>query len=55
MGVAGGVFLDAELGTELGVGTPRVVQEGLVFDCGAVITFTYKIEGARYTAVVDLE
>lgn len=55
LGVAGGVFLDPDLGTELGEGTPRIVQEGLVFDCGAVITFTYKAEGDGYTVVVDHE
>jgi len=55
LGVAGGAFLDPDLGTELGVGPPRIVQEGLVFDCGAMVTFTYKIEGDGYTVVVDLE
>ncbi len=53
LGVAGGRFLDPDTGEERGRGPARVVQQGLVFDCGAEIVFTYKAQGGGYTVVVD--
>ncbi|MBN1513003.1 MAG: hypothetical protein JXB13_13390 [Phycisphaerae bacterium] len=55
IGVAGGRFLDPDSGAELGTGTPRMVQQGLVFDCGATITFTYQETGYGYTVSVSHE
>jgi hypothetical protein len=53
LGVDGGRFLDRDTGEELGVGTRRVVEQGLVFDCGAEIVFTYKSVGEDFTVAVD--
>jgi len=55
LGVAGGRFLDPDLGTEIGQGTRRIVPAGWVFDCGAVIVFTYKGESIGYSVDVNLE
>jgi hypothetical protein len=53
IGVNGGRFLDRDTGEELGTGSIRVVQQGLVFDCGATITFTYKESERQYSVIVD--
>jgi len=50
----GGVFRDPDSGDELGVGAQRILQEGLVFDCGAEITFVYRDENGVFTVVVTL-
>ncbi len=55
VGVAGGRFLDPNSGAELGTGTPRILQQGLVFDCGATITFTYQQTGYGFTVSVSHE
>ncbi len=55
VGVAGGRFLDPDSGAELGAGTSRIIQQGLVFDCGAAITFTYQETGYGFTVSVSHE
>jgi hypothetical protein len=55
VGTSGGVFRDPDSGADLGVGASRILQEGLVFDCGAEITFVYRLEDDGYTVVVTLE
>lgn len=55
LGTTGGRFQDAELGTDLGQGPRRWLEEGAVFDCGATITFTYKEESGGFTVDVSHE
>ncbi|MCB9866444.1 MAG: hypothetical protein H6816_07405 [Phycisphaerales bacterium] len=50
----GGVFRDPDTGEELGTGNQRILQQGLVFDCEAEITFVYRLEGDVYEVVVTL-
>jgi hypothetical protein len=56
VGTAGGRFLDNETGELLGTGTQRVLQQGLVFDCGARVTLLYRSEGDDvFTVDISLE
>jgi len=55
LGTAGGSFRDPETGAELGKGTPRILQQGLVFDCNAQITFMYSLEDGVYSVYMALE
>ena len=55
IGTRGGKFLDAETGDDLGTGTTRVLQAGLVFDCGDDISFAYRLDGDQYTVEVSLD
>ncbi len=55
VGTAGGLFRDVETGEVLGRGTPRILQEGLVFDCGATITLVYREEDGTFSVNVALE
>ena len=50
----GGVFRDPDSGEDLGTGPERILQEGLVFDCGAEITFVYRMVDDEFTVVVTL-
>jgi hypothetical protein len=50
----GGEFRDADTGESLGVGPQRILQEGLVFDCGAIITFVYRLDAGVFNVVVTL-
>lgn len=52
IGTSDALFLDQETGDELGQGNRRIVQLGLVFDCGDEITFVYDREDGEY--LVDL-
>jgi len=52
IGTSDALFLDQETGDELGQGNRRIVQLGLVFDCGDEITFIYDREDGEY--LVDL-
>lgn len=49
LGTTGGTFKDPDLGTALGMGDMRILSEGLVFDCGDVLTFTYSQDGDDYS------
>lgn len=49
LGTTGGTFKDPDLGTSLGTGDMRILMEGLVFDCGDTLTFTYAEEGGEFT------
>lgn len=51
----GGVFRDPNTGEDLGTGAQRILEEGLVFDCGAEITFVYRLEDDGYTVIVTLD
>jgi hypothetical protein len=53
VGTTGGRFEDPDLGTLLGEGVQRYVIQGAVFDCGATVTFTYKVTEAGFTTEVD--
>jgi len=55
VGVAGGQFLDPNSGAELGTGPARIIQQGLVFDCGATITFRYQETDAGFSVAVSHE
>ncbi len=55
IGTAGGLFLDAEDGSEAGQGSPRIVQEGWVFDCQDRVTFVYRTVDGEFVADVLLE
>ena len=55
IGTTGGRFLDAETGDELGIGLLRILQEGLVFDCGAEIALIFRLENGEFTTSVALE
>ena len=55
LGTTGGRFQDPDLGTELGTGPARWLEEGAVFDCGASIEFTYAEEGDEFTVDVTHE
>jgi len=49
LGTTGGTFKDPDLGTSLGTGDVRILSEGLVFDCGATLTFTYSEDNGVFT------
>lgn len=56
VGTAGGRFLDNETGELLGTGSQRVLQQGLVFDCGARVTLLYRSLGSdEFTVDISLE
>ena len=55
IGTTGGTFYDVETGDELGVGSARILQHGLVFDCAARITLVFREENGEYTAELKLE
>jgi hypothetical protein len=55
VGTTGGLFRDVETGEMIGSGTPRILQEGLVFDCGATITLVYREEESAFSVTVTLE
>jgi hypothetical protein len=55
IGTAGGVFQDAETGEVLGAGVRRLLQEDLVFDCGAIVTFAYREVDGAFTVDVSLD
>ena len=55
VGTSGGRFLDVEDGEELGTGTPRILQEEFVFDCGDVVTLVYFFRDDTYGVDVALE
>ncbi|NOX59574.1 MAG: hypothetical protein GXP29_12070 [Planctomycetes bacterium] len=55
IGTDGGRFLDVETGQELGMGDPRLLQRGFVFDCDDEITLIYRFTGGRYQVDVTLE
>lgn len=55
IGTAGGRFLDPDTGDELGSGPPRILQEGLVFDCEATLTLVFRVEDGDFTVAVALE
>lgn len=52
---AGGTFLDPETGEVEGTGPNRILQQDLVFDCGVVMTFTYRQTANGFTVLVTLE
>jgi hypothetical protein len=54
IGTPGGEFLDDETGESLGSGPRRILQQGLVFDCGAEITLTFRETEDGYTTTVEL-
>lgn len=49
LGTTGGTFKDPDLGTALGTGDVRILTEGLVFDCGDTLTFTYAEDDGEFT------
>ena len=49
LGTTGGTFKDPDLGTSLGTGDVRILTEGLVFDCGDTLTFTYSEDNGEFT------
>ena len=49
LGTTGGTFKDPDLGTSLGTGDVRILTEGLVFDCGDALTFTYSENNGEFT------
>lgn len=55
IGTTGGRFLEVETGDEVGVGPPRILQEGLVFDCGSEIALVFRLENGQFTVSVTLE
>ena len=55
LGTAGGSFCNPQTGAELGTGSPRILQQGLVFDCNAEITLVYRVEGGSYSVDLTLE
>ena len=55
LGTAGGTFCDPQTGAELGAGAPRILQQGLVFDCNAEITLVYSFENGAYRVNLTLE
>jgi len=55
IGTSGGRFLDQETGEVLGTGTVRILQRGLVLDCGDEISLLYHRDGETYAVDVLLE
>ncbi len=55
IGTTGGTFYEVETGEELGVGSARILQHGLVFDCGARVTLVFREENGVYSAELQLE
>ncbi len=56
IGTQGGEFFEAETGELQGVGTIRILQHGLVFDCGDQITLIYReITDGQFTVELTLE
>lgn len=55
VGTRGGRFVDRDTGQELGVGTQRVLLQGLQFTCGDVLTFTYTAAGGQYETNIRIE
>jgi hypothetical protein len=49
IGTEGGAFRNPDTGAILGNGDQRVLQVGLIFDCGDTITFTYSSQDGQYT------
>ncbi|MCK4660554.1 MAG: hypothetical protein KAV82_13620 [Phycisphaerae bacterium] len=49
VGTAGGKFLDADLGTDLGSGPVRFMQAEYQFDCGATLILEYRQTIDGYT------
>lgn len=55
IGTSDARFLDQETGDELGQGNRRIIQLGLVFDCGDAITFIYDRENGAYFVDLNIE
>lgn len=54
IGTPGGEFIDDETGESLGTGPSRILVQGLVFDCGAEITLTFRQTENGFTTTVEL-
>lgn len=55
IGTQGGRFLDADTGVEVGTGEARVQGVGFGYDCGDIITITYRRVNNTFQTSISVE